>query len=245
MRNKLYGLIAYLIIGATQANALDNLLINSGMEVDTIRNGAIGNAMEGIGKEVTAIDGWRVQYESTATGVTTQRVNDAPPGYTYSLKISIAHGAPVRHGDFFQLYQPVPHVKIEPLKMGTKGAARFSASFWIKSNITGTFAFPINNSQGTRNRTLLFSIEKPDTWQKVVFNDIPGDTSGTWPADGAHVGLFFQICLSTGAKYYAPKINEWQDGDRLMPANVDTERFLSTDGATFYVTGAELTVSAN
>jgi len=79
----------------------------------------------------------------------------------------------------------------------------------------------------------------PNKWQHVSLA-IPGDKDGQWLPNGAGVGMFFQICMASGEKYQTKTANQWQDGDHLMPVGVTNTSFLTTDGATFYVTGLAL-----
>lgn len=216
-----------------------NLLVNAAMQSSPHKNAAV-RVFPGIGKEKNALTGWRVQYVSAATGITSQRVADAPPGFTHSLKIMVHHGAPLKTEDFLQLYQPIPYAVSSQLAFGTAQAKKLSAGFWIKSSIPGTFGFALNNARGTRNRTVPFDVKIPNMWRYISLPDITGDVSGNRVADGAGTGMFFQICMASGAKYQAEITGRWHDGDFLMQNGTTNATMLATNGATFNVTGATI-----
>ena len=194
-------------------------------------------AVEGIGNEVNAMGPWRVQYVSMAKQITTQVVPDAPPGLKYALKITVVEATNVEYGDFLQVYQSIPYPEGGIICDEEINNSPLFVWFWIKSSLTGTFGFALNNSSGTRNRTTSFSISTANTWQHVFFPDIGRDINGIWEADGHGTGGFVQICMASGAKYQTDNVNQWQDGDFLMQSGITNGQFLNTSGATFSIAG--------
>lgn len=176
--------------------AYNGMQINGSMEVSQA-NGT--NAVT----SGYVVDGWGV-YASGPV-VSAQQVTDAPPGYAFSLKVSVTTAdASPGAGDYLQIRQPVEGHRISRLAMGTASPASISIGFWVKANRTGLYSASVRNSVSgtpTRSYVFTFTISTSATWQFVPVT-IPGDTAGTWAADNT-IGLYYTISMLCGTTYSA------------------------------------------
>lgn len=216
-----------------------NILINSSMEIDQVNEGAAVSLTTGANFYV--IDNWSAGITNASAVVTAQRVVDAPPGFTNSLKITVSTGGAVVAGSYIQMYQLIEANNITQVDFGDAGAKTLSLSFWVKSSIGSyTMCGVLRNS--TINRTYPFniSITSPNTWeQKSII--IPADTAGAWVTTGTGVGASIALVPATGSTFQGTA-NTWA-GSNLLGTSSCTNTILSTNGATFQVTGVKLEIS--
>jgi hypothetical protein len=140
-------------------------------------------------------------------------------------------------GTQFQLAQFIEGFNTADLDYGKSTAKTTTLSFWVRSSLTGTFAGGIGNSDGTRGYVFTYSIPTANTWTYISVT-IPGDTSGTWVGATNGIGLRVIYSLGTGSNFQATA-GVWGSYAYNTSSAV---RLLSTNGATFYITGVQLEV---
>lgn len=212
-----------------------NRLINGDMLIDQRNVGASVTAFNSSGKFI--VDRFNAFTASQASS-TMQRVADAPSGFIYSLKYTNGTGATPAAGDFNQTAQPIEGNHIADALFGTASAKTITASFWVKSSLTGTFAFVIDNSPGSpRNYIAQYTINAANTWEYKTAA-IPGDTTGTW-ATGNTAGMRIVWDLGSGSSQEGTA-NTWSANNyRRVSGNV---RVTATTGATWQITGVQLEI---
>ncbi|HEX3747584.1 MAG TPA: hypothetical protein VHW09_26800 [Bryobacteraceae bacterium] len=226
---------------ATGANDRLNRLINGAMMIDQVNEGASYSVP--VNNTLTyAVDQWIAACLSTgsASGVTAQRVADAPAGFVNSLKVTVGTGAgSVGAGDFLLLSQPIEANNLGDINFGTANAVPLSLSFWVKSSVAGTFAAALQNAAGSRVLVHKFSIVSTGTWTQITIPNIVGDTGGTWVTSGNAVSMTLFITVATGSTYQQATLDSWVGGTAFGSTS-QTNGVLTTTGATFQVAGVQL-----
>src|SRR4029077_3062540 len=122
-----------------------NLLVNPSMEIDQANNGA---AVAGL---AYVVDGW-VTIGSTTAVLSSQRLVDAPPGFTNSLRVTVTTGAAVGAGNWLAIAQRLEANEITESAFGTASAVALSVSFWVKCSIASyTTSVALQNAAGNRS----------------------------------------------------------------------------------------------
>jgi hypothetical protein len=221
----------------TGTNDRANRLINAGMQIDQVKEGASYSMSSGA--NAYTLDQWPVYYVSAATGVAVQQSSDAPAGFVNSLKVTVGTGAgSVASTDTLQVTQPIEANNVNDLVFGAAGALPVSLSFWVKSSISGTFAATLQNAAGNRTVVNKFSITATNTWQQITIPNIPGDVAGTW-ASGNAAALNLIITVAAGSSFQTSTLNSWQ-GAAYTASSTQTSSHLTTSSSTFQLTGAQL-----
>lgn len=217
--------------GAQDNSALlfRNKVINGDMRIDQ-RNA--GSAVATGSTFVYPVDRFRVKND-VANG-NTQRSTTAPTGFTHSLAFTTGTGGSPLAGNACTISQAVEGFNIADLAWGTASAQTVSASFWVRSSLTGTFAFRISN--GVRSYVATYTINAANTFEYKTIT-IPGDTSGTWATDNS-AGMYLNWDLGSGSSFNAASAGSWVVGDFLRVSG--TASVIGTTGATFYITGVQL-----
>jgi hypothetical protein len=124
------------------------------------------------------------------------------------------------------------------LEYGTSDAKSVTMSFWIKTSVTGTYCFFLQNSDGDRIQVKEYTVNSADTWEKKIIT-IPGDASGTINNDNGR-GLWCGWVLMAGTDRHGSK-----DAWRTTGADYATSSQVNAVHSTannIYITGVQLEV---
>ena len=212
-----------------------NRIINGDMRIDQRNAGAA------ITQTVTqnyTVDRWWV-YGDVTSKFTLQRNAGSvtpPSGFTNYYGITVASAYTPTTGQNFNLTQYIEGNNVADLDFGKATAKTITASFWIRSSLTGTFGGCLGNGLASRSYVFSFTINSANTWEYKTIT-IPGDTSGTWNTDNS-VGMSFTIALGNHSGYLNTPNSAWVAGDYRGPTS--QVNLVSNAGATMYVTGVQL-----
>lgn len=186
------------------------------------------------------------------TGVATvSRSTDVPSGqgFPYSLLATVTTAqTSVGAGNYTNFCQRIEGFNCYDLGYGTANAQAFTASFWVKSNLTGTFtgSFSQNGTSPVRTYPYSFTINSANTWQQITIT-VPGDTGGTIPYSSA-TGITWDIAyMPIGSTYQTGTANTWNanvSGTQFSPSGVTPVNLFATVGNTFQITGVQLEVGS-
>ena len=219
----------------TTFGGMRNRIINGDMRIDQRNAGAA------ITQTVTqnyTVDRWWV-YGDVTSKFTLQRNAGSvtpPSGFTNYYGITVASAYTPTTGQNFNLTQYIEGNNVADLDFGKATAKTITASFWIRSSLTGTFGGTLGNGLGSRSYVFSFTINSANTWEYKTIT-IPGDTSGTWNTDNS-VGMSFTIALGNHSGYLNTPNSAWVAGDYRGPTS--QVNLVSNAGATMYVTGVQL-----
>lgn len=209
-----------------------NRIINGDMRIDQRNFGASGTVSS---SQAYTVDRWVAQNYTDGT-MTYQRVTDAPVGFTHSLKFTTtATDTSLAAGQYAFTLQKIEGYNVADLAFGTSAAKTLTASFWVKSSLTGSFSGVLVNLNFDRSYAYSYTINAANTWEyKTVV--IPGCTTGTWQTDnnGSFQFLFGLGCGST----YTGSAGSWVSTGLL--AATGQVNVLATSGATWQITGVQL-----
>ena len=177
-----------------------NLVYNGAMQVAQ-RGTSTSSIAVAPGNYYTA-DRWLTR-NNPQIGVWTQSIeSDAPSGsgFVKSLKMlcTTAESSPSAT-DLLALQQRIEGQDLQHVKKGTSNAESLTVTFWVKSNVTGTFIASIEDPNTPRYYSKSYTISVADTWEKktIVF---PPDTTGAVP-NNTSPGLNLWLMLAAGGDY--------------------------------------------
>ena len=101
--------------------------------------------------------------------------------------------------DFVRVQQHIEGQNLQYLKKGTSSAESLTASFWVRSNKTGTYIAELEDRDNTRYVSQSYTISSADTWEKKTVT-FPGDTSGAFTNDNGE-SLRLNFWLGGGATW--------------------------------------------
>jgi len=211
-----------------------NRIINSGMVIDQRNAGASVTVNSTI--NTFLVDRWFANGESADGVFTAQQVTTAPEGFNNSLKFTVTTAdASIGATQGYTFRQRIEGYNLADLGWGTAVAKTITISFWVRSSITGAFGGSLCNSSGDRVYPFSFSISSADTWEQKSVT-IAGDTTGTWlTTNGTALNVIFSLGVGSSYKGTA---GAW--GSTFYFAPTGSVNLISTNGATFYITGVQL-----
>lgn len=229
---------AIAVNAAASGAGLRNLIINGAMEIaqENEANAVVLSA----GSSSYVVDQWLCRMNGVELAVSGQRSTDAPPGFINSLLLTVTNPeTAVGSGEYIYVRQPLEGRDVNNLAYGTANAVPVSASFWVKSSITGTFGFQLAN--GAQNRTIVkpFTISSANTWEYKTIDNIVGDTTGTWPTDNT-LAMYAMITVAYGSNTTSSTV--WQAGFFAAPTGQSTAH-MTTNGSTFAISAVNLVPS--
>ena len=210
-----------------------NLVMNGAMRIDQRNDGSAVTVPNGNATFIT--DRFKI-FEDTDGVVTGQRVADAPVGFFSSLKIdcTTADTSLSASQRLICAYR-IEGSDFEHLNFGTANAKTMTLSFYVKSNLTGTFGGVVKNSGDNRVYIFSYSISSANTWERKSVT-IAGDTGGTWLV-GNNTGLTINWGLALGSNWVSSAGN-WGTTDRHGVTG--QQNLLSSTSNEWLLTGVQL-----
>ncbi len=212
-----------------------NLIINGSQIIDQRNSGSAITVSPNT--SVYTTDRFTI-FEATNGVVSAQQSTTAPDGFTKSLKIDCT----TIDSTIATLQRLIVTTKIEGnniahLGFGSSAAKNVVLSFYVKSNLTGSFSGAISNSANNRVYIYSYTINSANTWERKTI-PIVGDTTGTWLTTNG-IGLNITWALALGATY-GGTAGAWGTVDKNGATN--QVNFLSSTDNEWLITGAQLEV---
>ena len=182
------------------------------------------------------VDRWLGRGVGSAGVFTLAQDSESPDGFTKSLKATVttADSSPAS-GSSYRILQHIEGHNMNDLGWGTSSAQNVMLSFWVRSSVTGTFGGGLANGDYNRFRPFSYTISSANTWEKKTVS-IPGDTSGSWSYT-TDLGLRLNFSIGAGSSKVGAT-SAW--GTSSVEGATGQTNLISTNGATFYLTGAKL-----
>ena len=216
-----------------------NIIINGAMDIcqrfDVNSANNISNATH-----TYHVDRFKA-YESTDGILQGEWIDtDAPPNFTHSVLYHPATTDTSISNDQFAFISQVIELKnMRHLGYGGSYAKTCTLSFYVKSNLTGTFCIALVND-GTNNRQFVteYTINSANTWEKKTIT-IPGDTGGTWNSNGLRIAW----TLTSAGNRQTTTVGSWfDDGTARYATNKQVSGFMSNTGNTFKLSGVQFEI---
>ena len=223
-----------------------NIIINGAMQLS---QRSISSTTNGY----AALDRFRNVYSNTDANVTQSQVDVASGttpytlGFRKALKLTNGNQTSGDNGDTnIQIWQ-----RIESQNIANSGWNYLSASsfvtlqFWVKSSVAQNFNCYLLNEDSTQN-TFPFETGSlsADTWTKVT-KTIAGNSNLTFNNDTG-AGLRVAICPFNGTNRTSNSLSNdtWATFDGSNFTRDNTTTWLTTNAATFEITGVQLEVGS-
>jgi hypothetical protein len=211
-----------------------NKIINGNMVIDQRNAGA--SVTQSSSSNLFVTDRWSIAGTQNAK-FTGQQSSTSPVGFVNSLLLTSSAATSVSASDFFGVITKIEGYNLADLNFGSANAKTITISFWVRSSVTGTYTGTVNNSDASRCFPFSYTISAANTFEYKTIN-IVGCPDGTWnTTNGVGAQVFFGLGAGSNWKQAA---GAWTSTLCLM-ATGQTD-WISTSGATFYLTGVQLEV---
>jgi hypothetical protein len=126
--------------------------------------------------------------------------------FSYKVAVTTANASPTA-GQNSEVQTRIEGFNFLPLKDKT-----ITLSFWVKSNLTGTFCVAFRNGAANRSLVKEYTINVANTWEQKTIT-ITHDSTGTWNYTTG-VGLIVDFVLMSGSTFITTA-DTWQAGNFL------------------------------
>ena len=219
-----------------------NLLINGAMQV--AQRGTSVASISSTGGTYNTAD--RQQMYIDTAGTWTQSVeNDAPTGsgFRKSLKmLCTTANASLSAGSLLQVRQQIEGQNLQGIKKGTAAAEQLTLSFWVKSNVTGTYIVSPYDNDNSRVVSKSYTINASGVWEYKTIT-FPADTTGVFDNDN-NGSLFVRFMLAAGTTYTSGTLQTTWGTDTAANVAVGQVNLASATSNYWQVTGVQLEVGA-
>ncbi len=219
-----------------------NLIINGAMQV---AQRGTSDATNANGFPVDRFRGRVAAMDQLVIGLSQE--NDGPAGFTKSVKLNVNTAeSSLASDEYFRFEQGIEAQNLQHLNYGTSDAKTLTLSFWVKSNLTGTYTVDLFKADTTeRNITRTYTINAQNTWEKKTLT-FPGDTdSGATIANDNGIGFQLQWMLAAGSQWTTTDSTSWGNWANGRLAYGHTANWATTQNNNWYITGVQLELGDN
>ena len=165
----------------TNLSAGRNVIINGACILAQRTTSKSGITSSGV---CQTVDRWNLT-KSTGSGTTTMsQSTDAPTqhGFGFSTKYEITTAATdLSGGNYFIHSQRLMGEDLQRFCKGTSGAKKFTLSFYVKTNKTGTYNVELQDNDNTRHCVQTYTVSDTN-WNRYTLS-FPADTTGAFDND--------------------------------------------------------------
>lgn len=233
----------YRVAALEQTSGRRNLLYNGAMQVN--QRGETASSLGTASGNYFTADRWLWRNSGNMGTWTNTTEVDAPDGFEKSFKTTcVTADASPASGDLLAVQQRIEGADLQHLKWGTSSAEQVTLSFWVKSNVTGTYAVPLEqpiSGGGFKYVTLEYTINSSATWEHKVLT-FPANTVASM-LNTTGIGLTVWFLLGAHSFYTggSPQ-STWGDFQTSGSFGGGQVNLASTVGNYWQVTGVQLEV---
>jgi hypothetical protein len=217
-----------------------NFIINGNMNISQR-----GTSISSVTADTYMIDRFLSRFSNGGTYTLSQE-SDAPAGFSKSYKslVTTANASPASGDRAFLVYKNEGNV-VQNLAYGSASAKTVTVSFWVKSNVTGTYVLELFNVTGGTNKDIgkTYSISSSGTWEKKSLT-FSGDTAQAIVADSAE-RLSLIWYLMAGSVYTSGTLpSTWSNAVDANRAAGQTANVASAINNYFQITGVQMEIGS-
>ena len=214
-----------------------NMVVNGAMTISQRGTSASGRSSNGY----YASDRFQMAIGSLGTWDISQET-DSPEGFSNSFKVEAATAvaSPSASGLVF-LAHKLEGQNLQHLKKGTSGALPVTLSFWVKSNVTGTYQVNIRDQDNVRYASASYTVNVSGTWEYKAIT-FAGDTTGVLDNDNAE-SMKIEWWLASGSNFTSGALDtNWAAANNINRNAGSNVNLASTIGNYWQITGVCLNV---
>ena len=227
---------------ANVTNGLSNRRLNINGAMSISQRGTV----TGITNNASAYGG-PDRYKTTVVNhgtYTSSQEEDAPEGFTHSLKVNTTSAAssPASNARLYVQHK-IEKQEFRQLKKGTSNAKKLTVQFFVKGDKTGTYILELFDNINNRHVSATYTISSQATWEKKTIT-FPADTGGNAydGSNGDSAGIEFNWWLAAGSAFTSGTLaTTWTGNDD--PQRVAGITVNVGDSGYWQLTGVQVEIS--
>ena len=220
------------LIGSQTALSNRNVIINGAFQIAQRGTSTTGGGY--------LVDRFELNINNTDNiAITQSQDSSGPSGFANSWKIlaTTAESA-VGANERVRFRQNIEGQNLQQFAFGTSAAKSMTLSFYVKSNVTGTYAVNLEQNDASRIIGSTYTINSADTWERKTIT-VGGDTAGSFDDDNG-TGLLVSWYLLAGSNYTGTDNTSYganADGKQAFGHTADWGQDTNDN---FFITGVQL-----
>ena len=213
-----------------------NLIINGAMNVSQR-----GTSFATVSNNESTLDQFALTHPYGSSTMSISQSTTSPNGFSNSYKLDVnSADTSIGAGQYVAIRHRIEAQNLQELAFGTSGAKSIALSFYVRSNVTGTYAVNIQQKDNSSKQvSATYTINSADTWERKTFT-FAGDTSGVINND---TGTGFEILwyLAAGSNRNSGTARStFTAHNQADEAAGHTANILSSTSNNFHLTGVQL-----
>lgn len=228
---------------AQSAYPYRNLIYNGAMQIT--QRAAVGSAQTG--KTTSGFyTADRFQHIISSLGTWTDTtIAEAPTGSgfrnSFKVECTTADASPAA-GDYMLVRQQLEGQDLQRLAKGTSSAQALVLTFWVRSNVTGTFIVELEDLDNTRSISKSYTVSASATWEKKEIT-FAADTTGVLDNDN-NASMSLNFWLGAGTTYTSGTLATSWGAQTNANRAVGQVNLASATSQYWQVTGVQLEVGS-
>jgi len=216
-----------------------NLVTNGAMRISQR-----GTSFSTVSNNETTIDQFALTHPYGSSQMSISQSTTSPDGFSNSYKLDVnTADTNIGSGQYVAIRHRIEAQNLQELAFGTSSAKAISLSFYVRSNVTGTYAVNIQQTDNSKKQvSATYTINSADTWERKTFN-FAGDTSGVInndTGDGFEILFWLAAGSNRNSGTARSTFTAFADADQ---AAGHTANILHSTSNNFHLTGVQLEAS--
>tara|TARA_A100001515_G_scaffold102251_2_gene82987 strand:- start:172 stop:1311 length:1140 start_codon:yes stop_codon:yes gene_type:complete len=228
------------VLTNSQIGGRRNIVINGAMQV-----AQRGTSATNPGGGYNTLDRWRFTQNSSGLGnFTAEQSTDVPSGegFKSSLKMTNGDAKTITTTMTCYIETKFEGQDVQQLKYGTSSAENVTLSFFVRSSVTGTFCCHLFQEGNNKAHVKEYTISSANTFEKKTLT-FTGDTATSLANDNtAELNIGWVLGSGSDAQISADSWASVPSAKGYCTSN--QTNWITTNGATFYITGVQLEVGS-
>jgi len=145
------------------------------------------------------IDRWQIAASGNPGAYSFSQSTDSPDGFANSFKIDVTTAdTSLGSTDIHVFRQMIEGQNIQDFAKGTSSAKKFTLSFYVKTNKTGTYIVNLTDADNSRECSASYIVSNTN-WNRYTIS-FPADTTGAFDNDN-NVSLRVLFALLAGSSF--------------------------------------------
>lgn len=231
------------LTNAQSAYPYRNLIYNGAMQIT--QRAAVGSAQTG--KTTSGFyTADRFQHVISSLGTWTDTtIAEAPTGSgfrnSFKVECTTADASPAA-GDYMLVRQQLEGQDLQRIAKGTSSAQELVLTFWVRSNVTGTFIVELEDLDNTRSISKSYTVSASATWEKKEIT-FAADTTGAFDNDNA-ASASLNFWLGAGTTYTSGTLATNWGAQTNANRAVGQTNLASATSQYWQITGVQLEVGS-
>ena len=184
------------------------------------------------------LDRWYLYYQNSSAVFRIRHSADSPDGFHQSYRVNVTTAdTSIASNEEVKLFHKIEGQNLGAFAKGTSGAKKFTLSFYVKCNKTGTYVVELYDRDNGRDVSGSYTVSNTN-WNRYTI-DFPADTTGEFGFDNGS-SLEISFWLVAGSAVQTGSLNTTWRSSQDGGSAVGQVNFTDSTSNEWMLTGVQL-----